>query len=1187
MPDTEREYPHSDFFFDHAWELLCVIGPDDVFIKVNPAWERLLGWSAQELCSGSLLEYVHSDDREATRRAMDNVTQGRASKFFVNRYLGKDGAYRRLQWRFATRLADGTMQAIAQDITEQQRRMIHAETVERATGVGTWEINLETHELFWSSNIFHVYGLDPSRDRPTIELALSRFPPDAAAELSAAIEGLLASGAAYDLELPFCGTDGARIWVRCTGMAETLNERPARAFGTFRDVTNERERRLRMERLGMVAQHTTNMVMILGPDRRIEWVNPAFEAQTGFRLDEVVGLRPIEAQKAPPETAQIRAHIRETIMAGKAIRTELCKCRKDGSAYWVESDIEPVRGSKGEVRGFVVVETDITDTRANTERLRQLEARARDARDRLIDAVEALPDAFVLFDADDRLIMCNERYREFYAFTAPKLVPGSSFEEIERYALARGQLPQAKGREEAWLRERLAGRAQGGEMLEQFLPDGRVVRTVERRTRTGELVAFHSDITELRRQQEEAVAASEALQATLDAIPDLLFELDIDGRILDARDGTTSQLDHDPSHYPGKTLHDILPATAAGMLVDRLREVWSARTSGPTAPIEVEDFARWYEASIAVKTRGGDRAPRFLLSARDISERKAAECERAKKEAELAAANAELQRALAERDAAQTRFFDIASVSRDWFWEQDADLRFTYLSDSVRELGGLSPEAHLGRTREEIAADSPETIASADWDWLRRVTAARERFRDFVYRHPAGRERAIWVRISGAPMFDAQGNFAGYRGVGTDVTAFYEARLRAEEASAAKSRFLANMSHEIRTPLNGIMGMAAVLEDSLNDPEQRDMIGIIRDSGESLVTILNDILDFSKIEAGLLELDVSEFAPTDLARRVASLHRLKAREKGLEFAVSTHPEATACRRGDEHRILQVLHNLVGNAVKFTERGAVTVRFDGSAEEFRITVSDTGPGLDEAQLSRIFDEFVQGDSSTTRKHGGAGLGLSITRRLVELMDGRIDIDSRASEGTTVTVRLPLPVAGAGAATGAAPPEAARPDDPPLALDTGRALHALVADDNATNRLLMGKFLDRIGVRAQVVSSGTEAVEAARAGDFDVLLLDISMPDMTGVEVLHAIRAADSEAGRLRCPAIAVTANAMHHQVEEYLAAGFDGHVSKPIDMGALAGGIRAAVPRAWGHRVASAPQSAHGGAIPGGRDEIDS
>jgi PAS domain S-box-containing protein len=236
-----------------------------------------------------------------------------------------------------------------------------------------------------------------------------------------------------------------------------------------------------------------------------------------------------------------------------------------------------------------------------------------------------------------------------------------------------------------------------------------------------------------------------------------------------------------------------------------------------------------------------------------------------------------------------------------------------------------------------------------------------------------------------------------------------EARDRAEQANAAKSQFLANMSHEIRTPLNGVLGMAEVLHDSLADPDKRHMAAAIRDSGEILLSILNDLLDMAKIEAGKLSLEIRPFRPSDLAERIDSLYQTQAGQKNLSFEVMVGSGAYRPRLGDAHRVQQVLQNLVSNALKFTASGEVTLTMTDQDDALMIEVSDTGIGMTPEQVSRIFDEFTQADNSVTRRFGGTGLGMSIVRHLVDMMGGRIEVDSKPAKGTRVRIRLPMPLA----------------------------------------------------------------------------------------------------------------------------------------------------------------------------------
>ena len=371
-----------------------------------------------------------------------------------------------------------------------------------------------------------------------------------------------------------------------------------------------------------------------------------------------------------------------------------------------------------------------------------------------------------------------------------------------------------------------------------------------------------------------------------------------------------------------------------------------------------------------------------------------------------------------------------------------------------------------------------------------------------------------------------------------------EARAKAEEMSRAKSIFLANMSHEIRTPLNGVLGMAEVLDSIVDVPEQKQMVATIRRSGETLLTVLNSILDMSKIEAGKMELERVPMVLSDILAQVEALHRVKAEEKGLELQVLTSAGADLPRMGDPHRLTQILNNLLSNAIKFTESGRVRLKLScRPGKPINIDVSDTGVGMTEAQLSRVFESFEQADGSMTRRFGGTGLGLSIVRQLVVLMGGMISLQSRTGEGTQVRVVIPLPEAEAGTA-----PVPERDEAPDLGALEGRNL--LIADDNVTNRMVLAEMLGHTGLRTTMVENGLEAVAAweraqAQASPFDLLLLDITMPVMDGLRALAEIREREGQMGNTPVPAIAVTANAMPNQVADYIMGGFDTHLAKPF------------------------------------------
>ena len=382
------------------------------------------------------------------------------------------------------------------------------------------------------------------------------------------------------------------------------------------------------------------------------------------------------------------------------------------------------------------------------------------------------------------------------------------------------------------------------------------------------------------------------------------------------------------------------------------------------------------------------------------------------------------------------------------------------------------------------------------------------------------------------------------------MTALVAARDQANTANIAKSQFLANMSHEIRTPLNGVLAMADIMSRGELDARQRERLGVIRESGELLLSVLNDVLDLSKIEAGRLELEIGDFDLTEMARSARQAFGVLAQAKGLRLDLVIEPEAAGGWRGDGDRLRQILNNLLSNAIKFTEEGAVAARFGCSPSGgLRLTVSDTGIGIASDHLPGLFEKFVQADNSTTRRFGGTGLGLSICRELAQLMGGRIAARSVRGEGSTFVVELPLPRAEAGAIP-VAVGESAPAEE--------RALRVLAAEDNLTNQKVLRAVLEPLDIDLEIAPDGAAAIDAWRSGRFDLILMDIQMPIMDGVEATQIIRAEEKRSGLARIPILALTANAMTFQVEQYLQAGMDGHISKPIELQRLYSAIEQAL-----------------------------
>ncbi len=425
------------------------------------------------------------------------------------------------------------------------------------------------------------------------------------------------------------------------------------------------------------------------------------------------------------------------------------------------------------------------------------------------------------------------------------------------------------------------------------------------------------------------------------------------------------------------------------------------------------------------------------------------------------------------------------------------------------------------------------------------------------------------------PILGPNKEVVGIGGVNTDVTALRkrEAELtearnqaeeaarqsaiaakQAEEANRAKSRFLATMSHEIRTPLNGVLGMAEVLAHTDLDSEQQDFVQTIQDSGKSLLDLLNDILDLSKIEAERIELETLDVSIPDLLTAVDSLWKHPASEKNIQFSVRNEVERAHCIKSDPGRLRQVINNLVGNAIKFTHEGQVSLRVTETIREdasvcLRFEVQDSGIGIDEGQIEKLFSPFSQADSSTTRKYGGTGLGLTICKSLAGLLGGEIGVESTPGNGSTFWFTVVAERGESKLEPKATTTEIHEADKEMIA---ERHLRILVAEDNSINQKVISSMLAPVDCQFDIVPDGLEAVAAVTRSHYDLVLMDIQMPKMDGMEATKRIRSLPNKISEI--PIIAMTANAMQGDRETYLGVGMNDYVSKPIDQRELINAI---------------------------------
>ena len=990
------------------------------------------------------------------------------------------------------------------------------------------------------------------------------LPADVAAVSRQSLDLILRDGKCPPVRYKLETQVGSR-WFESSGARKPPTRQGGEPTAIFvvRDVTDEVLQQEEISRLGKIVETMTNLVAIVDKDQRIDWVNNAWEARTGWTLAEVRGKDLATLVRGTDAGVENASQVTDAIKNLQTFHGETVNCDKHGNRYWVDFNILPLFQTDGSVQGYVSVETDITHQKQSIERIQQMALTEQKMRNHLQNAIEALPDGVVIWDKSERLVAVNTAYAAMYPEVSDMLAEGVSQDAILRASVTRGAVPEALGREDDYIQEQLQ-RYLKPSIDVVVRPNGRTIKRLDLRTSDGGRIAVRIDTTKSYQQLVALDSANRALddaQRSLNRIIESADvgtwewdletdKLQIGGRYAEMLGYTSEELGPPSNEMFRKLVHpDDM------RVLDASEEADFYQTPDGSEPMQEHELRmrhkdgtwKWMLSRSAVTERFPDGRHKVVVGIHlNVTERKRLED---------------------EVRSNQLFMLQIMDGSISAITVLDENGTITYANAEAERVLGMGHSAIKGRKYDEpvwgITTPDGQPIDAEDLPF-RQALARGGPVRDIriAIEWPNGKRQIL--SVNAAPYRDADGKalvITSFVNITEEIlkTELLEMALNdARAASRSKSSFLANMSHEIRTPLNGVLGMAEILDGLITEPREKEMIRTIRASGEMLLTVLNEILDMSKIEAGKMELETVPFVPSEIVSNIEPLHRLRAEEKGIEFDVLTSKGADLVWLGDQFRIQQILNNLLSNAIKFTETGSVSLSVSiREGKPLVIEVRDTGIGMTPAQVDRVFLSFEQAEGGTTRRFGGTGLGMAIVRKLIDLMEGEITIESAPGQGTTMRVSIPLT------------PSAAKTEDVPReAVDVASenlqlsGVRLLVADDSAINLRVLQVMLRDTQAEITMATNGAEAVEEwkrmrSEGRPADMLILDISMPILDGVGALVAIRLIEGDGPQV--PAIAVTANAMAHQVTEYIMAGFDAHVPKPYRRSALLHAIKTLLP----------------------------
>ncbi|MEL7640764.1 MAG: PAS domain S-box protein [Solidesulfovibrio sp.] len=1109
---------------------------DNTFLSVNPSFARERGYGPEELVGRSLLTVYPEDVRPALREQIGQADRT-GHGLFESLHLRKDGSTFPVLVEI-TVLKDArgqpeTRLAYCLDLTGRKSAEAKLHLALGAARAGTWEWDLATNENTWSPETYRLYGLSPEKHPASYDTWLQSVHPDDRERAADEVARTVRDEAPLSLEYRVNTPDATQRWLLSLGEPQRdLKGKAAGYLGLAVDITErkrlERERLASLDEVERQKSFLESLIrnapilvgVVEGPQHRFVLANPLYESLP----KEVPGPMPgrTVAEVFPSVAQQVVPLFDSVYASGQTASVHDFPVPLGSRLTWWDADYIPLPDAAGRVTCVLILAFEVTARHDASETLRQSEEKYRslfEAMNEGLCVLELVRDAAGQ-PADYRVIEANPAYERILGVRRQEVL-GRQVREIFGLAQAPNldvYVPLLETRQPA--------------TFETALPElGKHFRVSAFPLGGERFVAMFQDVTEVREARQAEEASARRFRELFSFSPVPMGYVDHEGRILDLNTRFTALFGYTRQDIP--TLKDWRrKAYPDPHSRHEIFEHWdlAMRGSGDT-PREVPQ-AEYQVAckdgrTLAVLISGMAIGQGFLASFVDITERK------------------DFEKALAEREEQLRLFVEHAPAAIAMF---DRDMTYLAASSRWSDDYGLAGETIIGRSHYEIFPEIPER-----WKRIHRRCLAGnvERAENDPFVRLDGKTQFVTWEIR--PWRTPTGDIGGIVCFSEDVTprllaerATIEAKEAAEAANRAKSEFLANMSHEIRTPLNGLLGMLQLLRTTALDAEQDEYTRMAIRSGTRLTRLLSDILDLSRIEAGRLAVTDAPFRLDDIIGSLRDTFLPLSREKRLELTFAPQPGLPPVLIGDEMRIRQILFNLVGNALKFTATGGVRLEISSLAplSETRVRllfcVADSGVGIPDDKLDSVCDPFTQAEQSYTRSQQGAGLGLTITKRLVDLMHGTMTIESELGLGTTVYLTLPAGLPASRAAVAVAGAAAAPPG----------ACHVLLAEDDKVSQISTRRLLEKAGYRVTAVDDGRQALEAMRREAFDCLLLDVQMPVLDGVTATKRIReGADGTLDR-DIPIVALTAYAMSGDREIFLKAGMDAYLPKPVDLEAM-------------------------------------